>query len=308
MRPLPDDEIEDLEPDMNKKRKGKAAVDQPDRTASLTSGSNPDIEGEDDDGSPLRRRIRSSARDLQAPRLEAAESGIACSGWAGEQRVLEEDTDVAFARRTVGVDAEGPELGDFQKRRLLFGEIGKPNKLISYFPVSSGELRDAEGMVGVTAGTPPKGGDFIANIFDGVINMADLDISDAVKAAEKSMQHVIVFPYVFLFILRRYSPFFLPLSLCNSVRRCMTMPFFSSEGNFFAMRRSVITLLRSCKTRRLVVPRETKNWENFGLLWRCRSRRRPALLLKYSASLMPALLPRMHTCFGLLYSSTFPSL
>ncbi|XP_070010700.1 protein WEAK CHLOROPLAST MOVEMENT UNDER BLUE LIGHT-like 1 [Nicotiana sylvestris] len=43
-------------------------------------------------------------------------------------------------------------------------------------------------MVGVRTWTPSKGGDFIVNIFDGVIDMADLDISGTVKAAEKSMQ------------------------------------------------------------------------------------------------------------------------
>ncbi|XP_070022879.1 uncharacterized protein [Nicotiana sylvestris] len=125
MRPPLDGESEALELDMNKKRKSKAAVARPDRTVALTFGSNPIIEGEDNDGSPLRRRTRSSARDLQAPRSEAAESGMASFGRAGEQRVLEEDADlasnrmagfgVASARRTVGIDTEGLGLGSFQE-------------------------------------------------------------------------------------------------------------------------------------------------------------------------------------------------
>ncbi|XP_070009877.1 uncharacterized protein [Nicotiana sylvestris] len=198
MRLPPSGEAEALEPGMNKKRKSRAAITRLDGTATLTSGSNLDIEGEDDDGSPLRRRTRSSARDLQAPRSEAAESGTAGSGQANEPRVLEEDTDVASnrmagfgvasARRTVGIDPEGSELGAFQECGLPLGEIGKPNDFISNFPVLSGELRDLERMIGITAGTPPKGGRFYCQHFYGIIDRADLDISRAVKVAEKSMQ------------------------------------------------------------------------------------------------------------------------
>lgn len=71
---------------------------------------------------------------------------------------------------------------------MPLGEISELNDFISNFPVSSGELRDAHGMIGATAGTPPKGGDFIANIFDGVIDRSYLNIPGIVKAAEKSMQ------------------------------------------------------------------------------------------------------------------------
>ncbi|XP_070010168.1 uncharacterized protein [Nicotiana sylvestris] len=138
-----------------------------DKTAAITSGSNPDIEWEDDEGSPLRRRTRSSARDLQAPRPEAAESGTTGSDRDGEQRVLEEDADAASARRAVGIDPEGLEPGAFQERGSLFGEIGDPNDFIQNFLVLSVELRDAERMIGATVRTLLRGGDFIANIFDG---------------------------------------------------------------------------------------------------------------------------------------------
>nr|XP_009761959.1 PREDICTED: uncharacterized protein LOC104214058 isoform X1 [Nicotiana sylvestris]XP_009761960.1 PREDICTED: uncharacterized protein LOC104214058 isoform X1 [Nicotiana sylvestris]XP_009761961.1 PREDICTED: uncharacterized protein LOC104214058 isoform X1 [Nicotiana sylvestris] len=211
MRPPPGGEAGALELDTSKKRKSRAAVVRPAAkktrslehratvgTAASTSKSNPDTEGEDDDGSPLRRRTRSSARDLQAPRSEATESGTAGSGWARGLGVLEEDVDVASnraagfdavsARGTAGVDLEGSRLEAFQERGLPFGEIGDLNDFMSSFPVSSGELRDAHGMIGATAGTPLKGGDFIATIFDGVIDRADLDIPGAVKAAGKFMQ------------------------------------------------------------------------------------------------------------------------
>ncbi|XP_070015748.1 COP1-interactive protein 1-like [Nicotiana sylvestris] len=58
MRPPPSGEAEALKPSTNKKRKSRAVVARPDGTAALTSRSNPNIEGEDDDGSPLRRRTR----------------------------------------------------------------------------------------------------------------------------------------------------------------------------------------------------------------------------------------------------------
>lgn len=66
-------------------------------------------------------------------------------------------------------------------------------------------------MISATAGTLLKGwGDFIANIFDGVINRDDLDIPGAVKAPEKSLQQVIVIPRAFLSspgVIRRLSNF-----------------------------------------------------------------------------------------------------
>lgn len=80
---------------------------------------------------------------------------------------------------------------------MPLGEISELNDFISNFPVSSGELWDAHGMIDTTADSS-QGGDFIANIFDGVIDRADLNIPGVVKAAEKSMQQVIVIPCAFL--------------------------------------------------------------------------------------------------------------
>ncbi|XP_070029019.1 uncharacterized protein [Nicotiana sylvestris] len=211
MMPPPGGEAGALEPDTRKKRKSRAVVVRPTAkktrslehqaaagTAASTLKLNPETEGEDDDGSPLRRRMRSSARDLQAPRSEAAESETAVSGRARGPGVLEEDVDVASnhatgfdaasARRTAGIDPKGSRLGAFQEHGLPLGEIGDLNDFMSSFPVLSGELLDAHGMIGATEGTPLKGGDFIATIFDGVIDKADLDITRAVKAAEKFMQ------------------------------------------------------------------------------------------------------------------------
>nr|XP_016435639.1 PREDICTED: uncharacterized protein LOC107761845 isoform X3 [Nicotiana tabacum] len=242
MRPPPGGEAGALELDTSKKRKSRAAVVRPATkktrslehratvgTAASTSKSNPDTEGEDDDGSPLRRRTRSSARDLQAPRSEATESGTAGSGWARGLGVLEEDADVASnraagfdavsARGTAGVDPEGSRLEAFQERGLPFGEIGDLNDFMSSFPVSSGELRDAHGMIGATAGTPLKGGDFIATIFDGAIDRADLDIPGAVKAAGKFMQQVIAISRAFL----SSSSIILRLSNFSAMSQCKEM-------------------------------------------------------------------------------------
>ncbi|XP_075075510.1 uncharacterized protein LOC107770027 isoform X2 [Nicotiana tabacum] len=209
MRPPPNGELGALDPDTSKKRKSRVDVVRPaiKKTRSLehratvgtvasTLESNPDTEGEDDDGSLLRRTTTSSVRDLQVPQSEAAESGTTGSDRARGSGVLEEDVDVASncaagfdaeARGTAGIDPEGLGLGAFQECRLPLREISDLNDFISSFSISSGELRDAHGMIGATARTPLKGGDFIANIFDGVIDRADHDIPGAVKAAEKFM-------------------------------------------------------------------------------------------------------------------------
>ncbi|XP_019261249.1 PREDICTED: uncharacterized protein LOC109239179 [Nicotiana attenuata] len=198
MRPPPGGKVEALQPDASRKRKGRAVVAHSDQKIALTSGSNLDAEGEDDEGSPLRRRAKPDAMDLQAPRSEAAESGTTDSGRAEGRRTLEENaeaastrvvgSDAALERRTVRADIERLELGAMQESGSLFGEIGDFNDLISNYPISFGELRDAERMVGAKVGTSSKGGNFMADIFDGVIDRADLDIPGAVRVAEKFLQ------------------------------------------------------------------------------------------------------------------------
>ncbi|XP_070019650.1 uncharacterized protein [Nicotiana sylvestris] len=117
------------------------------------------------------------------------------SGRTKELGVLEEKVDVtsncaagfdvASASRNVGPDGSG--FGTFQGHGLLLGDIGDPNDFIQNFPVSSEELRDAKGMIGAMVGTPFRGEGFIANIFDGVTDEDWLDVSGAVKEAEKSL-------------------------------------------------------------------------------------------------------------------------
>ncbi|XP_070010885.1 uncharacterized protein [Nicotiana sylvestris] len=151
----PDGEAEALEPDMNKKRKDRAATARPDETAALTSGLNPDVEVEDDDGSLLRRKTRSGMRDLQVPRSEATKSGTAESGRAKEPRVLEEDADIASNRaarfdvastsRTVGPDRSGSDLdvsGAIKVAEKSLQQVEQSSSRISQLEAEISGLKD----------------------------------------------------------------------------------------------------------------------------------------------------------------------
>ncbi|XP_070010586.1 uncharacterized protein [Nicotiana sylvestris] len=140
--------------------------------------------------SPLEVQLRNAhenslVRMDMIPRLEfelLKMKAEVADAWA-EAEVL-----CSFRRGTAVVDPEGSRLGAFQKCGLPLGEIDDLKDFLSCFLVSSGELWEAHGMIGATAGIPHKGGGSIANIFDGVIDRADLDIPSAVKVAEKFMQ------------------------------------------------------------------------------------------------------------------------
>lgn len=160
--------------------------------------------------------------------------------------------DVSSPSRTVGRD--GLRRWTFQEYGLLFGEIIHPYDLIQNYPVSSGEVRDAEGMIGTIVGTPFRGGGFIANVLDDVIEKVDLNVSSTVKIVDKSLQKILTLPCTFLFALGHYSSSFLDFSLCRNIKRYMIMTFFGFVGNILAMSRIIIILRQNCKTRRLVVP------------------------------------------------------
>lgn len=212
---------------------------------------------------------------------------------------------VASARRSVGVDPEGSELGVFQEHGSLFGEICKLNNLISSFPISSGELRDAERMIGITAGAPLKGGDFIASIFDGVIDRADLDIFGSVKAAKKHAAGD-SFPLRVSFCFRALFTVFLNFHMRPQCKVMYDHAILRLRGEFFFHEKECNNTA-SKQDSKARGAQGDKELGELGSIWRRRSRRRPLLLLRYSALLMPAFLPHIHTCSGFIYSSTFPS-
>lgn len=135
------------------------------------------------------------------PHSEAVESGMARVSKAKESEVVDEDAnvvlnrsarfDVASASRATGSD--GTEFGALPGHVPLFNRVDDTNDFIQNCSISSGDLRDAERMVGATTGTSFEGEGFITNILDGVPDRIDLDVSNDVDTSEKSLRPVTIF-------------------------------------------------------------------------------------------------------------------
>ncbi|XP_070009669.1 uncharacterized protein [Nicotiana sylvestris] len=153
MRPPPSGEVGALDPDTSKKRKSRAAAVHP------------------------------TTKKTRSLKHRAAAGTTASTSEANPDTEGEDDEEFPLERRTRSSARASQEP---QTEAAESGTVG------SRRPFSSGELRDAQGMISAKAGIPLQGGSSIANIFDGVSDSADLDIPGAFKACKEIYDHAIL--------------------------------------------------------------------------------------------------------------------